>query len=284
MMTRARTWLMVFMVVLTAMLPVLAEARVTPEVTNGNKVNDGDYPWLVSVQMTKMDGNGALRNHYCGGTLIDATHVLTAAHCTIGKDDRTIPAKYYKVYYGSTQLGERGRFEDVARVIAHPNYNPRAITFDAAILVLKRPIESIEPIALPDAGDRAFSNERDRVTVAGWGSTKQFGGKKGYRIRSTRDMMEANIEVVSNERCKASLRRIGVTGVNGEKSFCAAEGGKDACYGDSGGPLFAMDGDTPIQVGIVSWGIGCGLGYPGVYTRLSDPSIRNWIADQVRDS
>jgi secreted trypsin-like serine protease len=43
----------------------------------------------------------------------------------------------------------------------------------------------------------------------------------------------------------------------------------DTCQGDSGGPLVARVGDKPIQVGIVSWGEGCGIPkVHGVYTRL----------------
>ena len=280
-MRRWHTMALAVLIGLTALVPAFTFAGPTERVTSGNKVQDGGYPWLVSVQLPLLPGNGPLKHHLCGGTLIDSTHVLTAAHCTVFRDDRTIPAKEYKVYYGSTQLGERGRFEEVSRVIAHPNYNPRTVRNDVAILVLKNPIEGIVPISLPEAGDRSGSRENDRVIVSGWGSTKQFGGNKGSRIRATRDLMEANIEVLSMERCKASLRHIGATGVDGDSMFCAMEGSKDACYGDSGGPLFFQQGDTPMQVGIVSWGIGCGLRFPGIYTRISDPSIRNWIADVV---
>ena len=55
--------------------------------------------------------------------------------------------------------------------------------------------------------------------------------------------------------------------------FCAGYklGGDDSCAGDSGGPFFVQTGDDQFaQVGIVSWGRGCGRRRQyGVYTRLS---------------
>jgi len=51
--------------------------------------------------------------------------------------------------------------------------------------------------------------------------------------------------------------------------------------GDSGGPMIINDGGRYTQVGIVSWGIGCGKGqYPGVYTRVT--SLLPWIYKNIK--
>ena len=48
--------------------------------------------------------------------------------------------------------------------------------------------------------------------------------------------------------------------------------------GDSGGPL--VD-EFQTQVGVVSWGVGCGYpGYPGLYANLANPAVRDWIFQQ----
>jgi secreted trypsin-like serine protease len=67
--------------------------------------------------------------------------------------------------------------------------------------------------------------------------------------------------------------------------LCAgeADGARDACNGDSGGPLFTMVDGKPVQVGVVSWGEGpidaeasCGHANAyGIYTRLAN--YTDWI-------
>ena len=92
--------------------------------------------------------------------------------------------------------------------------------------------------------------------------------------------MEVSIPVVTNEQCKADYSWATIT----DQMMCAgvAQGGLDTCQGDSGGPLTYRDRsvDKWFQVGVVSWGDGCGsAGKPGVYTRVS--KYNDWIGSYV---
>jgi secreted trypsin-like serine protease len=56
--------------------------------------------------------------------------------------------------------------------------------------------------------------------------------------------------------------------------FCAGFNGHDSCQGDSGGPIVSKG----CQIGIVSWGNGCGRSnFPGVYTNVE--KFQYWILE-----
>jgi secreted trypsin-like serine protease len=69
--------------------------------------------------------------------------------------------------------------------------------------------------------------------------------------------------------------------------LCAGflEGGRDSCFGDSGGPLYAsIDGDGVRLIGIVSTGISCAKpDLPGIYTRVAEPEISSRIASMITE-
>ena len=61
------------------------------------------------------------------------------------------------------------------------------------------------------------------------------------------------------------------------------QGGVDTCQGDSGGPLFGGPATGGLRVvGATSFGEGCARpGKPGVYARVGDTTLREWIRSQA---
>lgn len=61
-------------------MPTL-EAIETPSLYHGDVIRPaGEYPWQAAV----LKKEGVDNVYVCAGTLVDATHVLTAAHCVTG--------------------------------------------------------------------------------------------------------------------------------------------------------------------------------------------------------
>ena len=66
--------------------------------------------------------------------------------------------------------------------------------------------------------------------------------------------------------------------VDDETMICAGymEGGRDACSGDSGGPLICVENGMPVLRGVVSWGYKCAeKNFPGVYAKVDKISTDN---------
>ena len=63
------------------------------------------------------------------------------------------------------------------------------------------------------------------------------------------------------------------------------QGGVDTCQGDSGGPLYGRTSAGALKVvGATSFGEGCArAGKPGVYARVADTTLREWIRSQAPD-
>ena len=115
--------------------------------------------------------------------------------------------------------------------------------------------------------------------LTGWGRQWDEGP-----FSSQLEMVE--LPIISNTECMDWYNRSGSRQFIPEHTFLCAgweEGAMDACSGDSGGPLVVTRGDGRAEViGIVSWGIGCGVkGRPGVYTRVSQ--YVPWIESKIKE-
>jgi secreted trypsin-like serine protease len=107
-------------------------------------------------------------------------------------------------------------------------------------------------------------------TFSPYHSTLGFGAEAEHDKGGADHLKEVEVGYVSNIDCVADCSTC--DGYNSgeitENMMCASGPGKDACHGDSGGPLF--DKGKNVVVGIVSFGNGCAQSaYPGVYSRIS---------------
>ena len=132
-------------------------------------------------------------------------------------------------------------------------------------------MENVRAVCLPTGGD-LYAGKTG--TVVGWGSIKEQGPQPD-------ELREVTVKIWDNHTCKDTYGNAAPGGIM-DHMMCAGQKGKDSCSGDSGGPMQIGEGSTWTQIGIVSWGIGCGKShYPGVYTRVT--AVRDWIDKIVKD-
>ena len=268
---------------LVAAVPAFAQdedGSIEPQVVGGDSVPNGKYSFMTSLQ-GDFPGDGTSRKrHFCGGTLIDRRHVLTAGHCAdvIGRGG--LPVNKLRVVVGITVLGTdqgQARSVDSLRDVAiHPRFKVlQSRRYDAAVIELSRPVKGIKPIKLLAPGNNSPENAGNKATITGWGNTKAQpanGGSGGSNL--PKRMQEGRPAVVSD--------RAGKRAYDGEYAsklmIAAGKGDVDTCQGDSGGPMFDRVGDTRRQFGITSFGRGCAANnFPGVYTEVNAPAISRFI-------
>uniref|UniRef100_H2YAN1 Peptidase S1 domain-containing protein n=3 Tax=Ciona savignyi TaxID=51511 RepID=H2YAN1_CIOSA len=224
-------------------------------IVGGSESVDGQFPWQVSMQQ--------FGRHFCGGSLIDATHVMCAAHCEITSG---VTANLGAIDYRSPdQTIAQKQF------IPHPSYNSATFDYDYAVIVLVSAAtlnSKVDVIKLAEQG-KEYSG---MASTSGWGYTTQF-------VQSTPYMMQyTDIPLVSQSNCQSAWGSV-ITITN--RIQCAGGDRQvSSCMGDSGGPLTVQDNGETILIGAVSWvQSNCSPNYPGGYAKIS--AERSWIDAQL---
>uniref|UniRef100_A0A4W3K7W1 Transmembrane serine protease 7 n=1 Tax=Callorhinchus milii TaxID=7868 RepID=A0A4W3K7W1_CALMI len=228
-------------------------------IVGGSNAQDGKWPWQVSLHF-----GGSV---YCGASVIAKEWLLSAAHCFQG--EKMSDPRPWVAHLGMRIQGIPKFTSELKRIIVHEYYNTRNFDYDISLLQMKNAWPDslaavIQPICVPSLTHAVPNGEKCWVT--------------GWDTSDPTVLQEAEVEIINQTFCRSTY------GLITPRMLCAGllSGKRDACRGDSGGPLSCREkvGGRWFLIGVVSWGYGCGRpNFPGVYTRVS--KFATWIQEHV---
>jgi hypothetical protein len=240
--------------------PAAQAAERAPHIAFGTPLADSTQaPWSVLLERTGADGSFGL---HCSANVVNATTVITAAHCVV--DEGVLaPASAYRIQAGGTQEDQPGvQVVPAAGIAVHPNYRGFEYGYDVAVIALAAPLNLgtpfVQPVALPKA--KSYVGAGKQLSFFGWGLT-ETGSPLGLRGMQTRSIAPG-------------LCAPGVPGV-----MCAFNSSSAPCPGDSGGGLIrTTKAGVREIVGLDSYGAAkCQPGQPDGFADLTQPALNKWV-------
>lgn len=204
---------------------------------------------------------------YCGGSLIAANFVLTAASCL--KNAATIQADI-----GSTLFWSPFETQHTIQYLIHPQYSETFKINNIAVIRLPTGVTfgtNVRAILLPRISKESDLYESAESYVSGFGVTTAGSNYLSSELRY------AHKTVISNDVCRQSFDSrfiessvMCAVGINGTT--------QSTCYGDQGGALVSHIEGSWVQIGVSSvlHSTGCTGTVPAGYTRIT-PYLQ-WIA------
>ncbi|WP_084883689.1 trypsin-like serine protease [Vibrio sp. qd031] len=251
---------------------------VETRIINGSDTSSASYPSIASLVY---ESNGYF-TVYCGATILDNYHVLTAAHCIFGDDDAVNNT------YVAPQLDNKNQYanDTIHKVKATNIYYPDSYR-DSSVLAWPNDIAIVEVSQSLQVSSSEFvslgqTTQQDEYTET---SLNHLAVGHGYTDNdySDKDQLQVTTLYVV-EGCDIAFEngfRICTSGYESSGSSLL----NSTCQGDSGGPLYWDNNGEIIQIGITSFGpTECGVEYKdgnveftSVFTEVA--AYNDWIDD-----
>ncbi|KAI9553891.1 hypothetical protein GHT06_019161 [Daphnia sinensis] len=234
------------------------------QVVGGTAVKEGAIPYQAAFLLNE--------KLHCGGSLIDSTHILTAAHCCKEVNHKDVTVVLNSIKYKSGERSRDAVVRTVTKLVVHEKYSKAGgnMENDVCLLKLSAPV-TLKPVRLPAASCNSKDYVGKTATLSGWGQTTP-GGRTG-QVSDT--LMQVRLTVMCNIKCQEKYKNQPMKISDSE--ICAFGDGKGSCYGDSGGPLVVGG----VLVGVVSGGGNGGCtAEPGYYARVT--CFMNWIKKNIK--